>query len=122
MAMDESKLQFYSGFNYQKVFRKDTQTETVPVSGGGPPPTPTTVTIPHNLGRIPSVRVWYDPGVGKRFPISYEQYVDDTTGVSEVDTVTAQAHLTTTSLVLEFLNLSAASVDVIIWYRIYYDI
>lgn len=106
--------QFFSGFNYQKIATKGNSTHTATVGS-------TTVTIPHNLGYIPSVRVWYDPDNGQRFPLSNEQYTDDTTSVSEVNLVSARAHLTTTDLVIEYTNSDAGSHDVTTYWRVYYD-
>lgn len=116
MAVDESNVQFLTSFNYQKIADADSATVAVPNNSTH------TITITHNLGRIVSVRAWYDPALGKRFPISIEQYVDDTTFNSEVNLVDAKAHLTTNTLVIILNNATASSKDVTYWYRIYYDV
>lgn len=115
--IDISKTLFTSDFNYQKVVKKDNDTISVPYDVINF----TNIDIPHNLSRITSAKVWYDPGIGKRFPISLEQYVDDTSFTSEVNLVVAQAFLTVNSLTIQFRNASGGAVNVRYWYRIYYD-
>lgn len=118
--MDASK-QFDSRFNYQKIFVKSSQVDSIADSGstGG---LPVEVTITHNLDYIPSVRVWYDPGNGRRFPIGEGQYDDYDSGVDETNRVTVDhSYLTTTQLVIGYLNASGSTQNVTTYYRIYYD-
>lgn len=115
--MDESKIQFSTTFNYQKIATEGS--ETIAVAAGVP--YVAIKTVVHSLGEIPSARVWYDPALGKRFPVSVEQYVDDTTFVSEVNLVTTRAYLTTTTLVIECSNSSGSSKNVVLYWKIYYD-
>lgn len=115
--MSETDAQFLSSYNYQKVYENDT--ETINVASGVP--YVSIKTVIHNLGYIPSTRIWYDPALGQRFPISVEQYVDDTTFTSEVNLITVRAYLTTTTLVIEASNASGGAEDVVLWWRIYYD-
>lgn len=117
MAVDVDNTNFSTGFNYQKIAFKDSDTVTVPNNT----PNYSTHTITHGLGYIPSVRVWYDPELGRRFPISEEAYVDDVGLTSEVNDVVARAYLTTTTLVIQFRNASGSDKDITYWYRIYYD-
>lgn len=109
--MDTNKI-FDTSFNYQKVALKGSSTDAVPTSGA-------TVTITHNLGKIGSVRVWYEPGNSRRFPVSFEQYSDS--GVSPANLVTGQYYLTTNSLIITYVNNSGSTKTVVTRYRIYYD-
>lgn len=117
MALDINEALFNTGYNYQKVALSGTGTSTI----ANDPLNYASVTIPHDLGYIPSVRVWYNPDNGKRFALSEEQYTDDTTFTSEVNSISARAYLTSSNLVLQFRNSSGSSKDVSYWYRIYYD-
>lgn len=117
MAVDTDNAHFSTAFNYQKIASEGTGSVSVP----NDPINFTDVTIAHNLGYIPSVRVWYDPQIGQRFPVSEEQYVDDISLASQVNSTVARAYLTTTSLILQFRNASGSSKTVNYWYRVYYD-
>lgn len=117
MAVNENNVLFTTGYNYQKIALKSTGSVSVPNA----PTTFTSVTINHNLGYIPSVRAWYDPALGRRLPLSLEQYQDDDFSTNYTNLVVAQAYLTTTTLVLQFRNSSGSTKSVNYWYRIYYD-
>lgn len=104
--MAEKDISFSSLFNYQKLAFNTSQTESVGVGT-------TTVTISHNLGYIPSIRVWYDPALGRRIPITTWQ-------ITETNSVSVRAYLTTTTLVLT-VNNTVSTKSVVFWYRIYYD-
>lgn len=117
--INENLFNFLSTFNYQKIAVNATDTVSIPNHSGNDY---TEITIPHNLNYIPSTKAWYDPELGKRFPVSVEQYVDDTTFESYVNLVTCNAYLTTENLILRFQNSSGASLNVTYWARIYYDI
>jgi hypothetical protein len=117
MALDPENTLFATGYNYQKVALKNSGTVVVPNNT----PNFDTNTITHSLGYIPSVRVWYDPGNGRRFPISEEEYTDDTSFTSETNQVVARAYLTTTTLVIQFKNASGSNKTVNYWYKVYYD-
>lgn len=117
--MDTQKL-FDTKFNYQKIATKGDRTDSIPAAGF--PPTTTAITIPHNLGKISSARAWFDPGNGRRFPISFEQYTDDTTSVSETGFILVQkAYLTTDNLVIEYLNNAGSTKSIMTYWRVYYD-
>lgn len=104
--MPIQNAQFSTAFNYQKIAMDDSLTQNIGIGT-------TDVTILHNLGYIPSVRVWYDPALGKRFPISTWQITED-------NSVGVRAYLTSTDLILTVTN-PATSKDITFWYRIYYD-
>lgn len=104
--MDNDNILFSTLFNYQKVANEGSHTNTS-----------TSYTVTHNLGAITSVRAWYDPNKGRRFPISEEQFFDDDGGASEVGLVTVKAYLTTNTLVF---TLSTSS-SVTLYWKIYYD-
>ena len=115
--MNESLVQFSTSFNYQKVAFEGSQTIAVSASSSYS----TIKTVAHGLGYIPSVRVWYDPGLGRRLPISIEQYQDDDFSTNYTNLVTTRAYLTTTTLVIEAANASGSNKNVTLWWRIYYD-
>lgn len=115
MALDETKTFFSSSFNYQKIATRGTGSVSVP---NGTPFT--AVTITHNLGYIPSARVWYDIGTG-RFPATTEQFVDLVSFTSANNFCLARYYFTTTTLVIEFQNQSGSTKTFNYWYRIYYD-
>lgn len=110
--MDGSNTQFYTGFNYQKGYLQDSQIFSIPVSSPGPPASETTVTVTHNLGRIGSYRVWFDPALSRRYPVNQ---------FSAANFVSARVHATLNTLVFEVVNLGAGTTNVIFYYRIYYD-
>lgn len=106
--MDIDKI-FDTSFNYMKIAEKGTRTDSIPNA------TPTTVVISHGLGYIPSVRVWFDPAAGKKFPIGTGLYS------THANNTSATVYLTTSSLVITYSNTSGSSKDVITYYRIYYE-
>ena len=114
--MDLEKL-FDTKFNYQKVATKGDRTDSIPA---GLPTT--TITIPHSVGNIGSARAWFDPGNGRRFPISFEQFTDDTTFVSETGFILVQnAYLTTSGLAIEYLNNAGVAKNITTYWKVYYD-
>lgn len=117
MAINDTQVYFAHNFNYQKVAINTSAT----VSVTNNTPNFDSFTIDHNLGYIPSCRVWYDPALGRRFPISLEQYTDDISFNSEVNQVDVKAYLTTTQLVIQLINASGSTKYVTYWARIYYD-
>ena len=117
MALDIDEALFNTDYNYQKIALSGSGSVVV----ANNTPNYAATTIAHNLGYIPSVRVWYTPDNSKRFPISQEQYVDDSSFTSEVNLVVARAYLTTNNLVLEFSNASGSNKTVTYYYRVYYD-
>lgn len=114
--MADENRQFDTGYNYQKVAEADSQTTSVAVTGGGPPPTPVEVPVPHTLGKVTSFRAWYDPGTGRRIPVTGNL----TTPIAS-NSITMDAYMTTTNLVFSVLNFGAGAVNVTFFWRIYYD-
>ena len=117
MALNDSQTFFASNFNYQKIAFEGSATQSIPNNS----PNFETITIDHNLGYIPSAKVWYDPALGRRMPLSLQQYQDDGFAVNYTNLTTGRAYLTTTQLVIQFTNASGSSKNVTYWYRIYYD-
>lgn len=115
--MDVSQVYFSSDFNYQKIAVSGTSTVSVPNDAVNF----TSVTIPHNLGYIPSARAWYDPALTRRMPISIEQYQDDDFSTNYTNLTAGRAYLTTNNLVLQFRNASGSTKVVRYYYRVYYD-
>lgn len=119
--MDDSKVQFSTAFNYQKIADKSPKGgETVSATASWPSYT-TIKTVSHNLGYIPSVRVWYDPQIGRRFPVSIEQYTDDDFSTHYTNQVGIRVRLTSTQLIIQAGNASGSTKNVTLWWRVYYD-
>lgn len=114
--MADEQKQFDTRFNYQKVALAGTLTQSVDVSSGGPPVPATLVAVPHNLGRITSFRAWYDPGLGVRIPVSGKL----TTPIIN-NNINMDAYLTANDLVFSIFNFGASAVDIVFYYRVYYD-
>ena len=115
--MTDANVQFYTGFNYQKAFVENSQTDSIAVFIGPFPGIPVSITIPHNLNKISSVKVWYDPNLGRRIPASYLDF-----GNTLTNFVTCQYYLTTTNLVIVYYNTSVGALNVTTYYKIYYDV
>lgn len=110
--MNDSKFIHLSSFNYQKVFDNDSQTISV-APPSGPDFLPQVITIPHNLGYIPTVRAWFSPTTGQIWPLTGKQF----NGMGD----TGNYYLTTTDLIIEFSNNTGVTKDYTFYYRIYYD-
>lgn len=108
MAVNEDQTYFATGFNYQKIYAKGQITYTLTAGTHDR-------TITHNLNKISSVRVWYDPGNGRRFT-SFNQPWQITENIS----VGVRQYLTLNTLELRIFNPSTTK-DITIHYRIYYD-
>jgi hypothetical protein len=104
--MAESDAQFLTAFNYQKLAVNSSRTDAVAVGT-------TNLSISHDLGYIPSIRVWFDPELGIRAPVSTWQ-------ITELNSVGVRAYLTTTTLEIQIAN-PATPKNITTWYRIYYD-
>lgn len=119
MTRDTTKLLFDAlEFNYPKIALSDRRTDSIPSFLG----TPTNITIPHNLGDGATARVWFDPDLGIKVIAGNSLYQDvDGTGADWTNGVTTgYMYLTSTDLVIGYVNLSGASIDVTTIYRIYY--
>jgi hypothetical protein len=126
MAIDYSKVQFFSGLNYQKIALAGTTTATVPFA------TPTTVTIPHNLGYVPTVKVWYEPMISSDgvsyaasnqiWPLADFQFGDIFEASPTFDLgTTGYAYIDSTNLYVVLTDASGGTVSIPIYYRFYYD-
>lgn len=106
--MNEELASFATGYNYQKLAAKDSVTYNLAAGTHNR-------TITHNLNRICSVRVWYDPGTGRRFPAFNQPWQ-----ITENSTVGVRSYLTLNTLEVRIFN-SGSTKDITIYYRIYYD-
>lgn len=112
MAVDLSKLSFYSGSRYERVALKSSQTFTV--AGGGF--ANTTVTISHNLGFKPYYKAWYSFGDGKYFQLFAGTSSFNLDGNNaQIDNV----DVTTINLVVVVDNFGVPAISGTIYYRIY---
>lgn len=106
MAIDLSKLSFYSGSRYERVALKDSAT----FSTAGF----VTVAISHNLGYKPYYKAWYTYGDGKYFQLYAGTGSFDIDGNgSQVDNV----NVDTVNLNVSFF--AGSPISGAIYYRIY---
>lgn len=117
--MTDDNVIFNSDFNYQKIALSASRVNTVPPYAGSP----TVVTIPHNLGYAPSVRVWYDPGNGRRYIAGNLWFLDSNgTGTDWSSGVNvAYVYVTSSNLVVAYANFSGSNRSVTTYYRIYQE-
>lgn len=116
--MDSNKF-FSTGFNYPKILLNDSTTDAVAGTGSV-----VTVTIDHNLGYIPSFRLWFDPDNNRRFPIGDALFDDFAVPIHVTNQVSAQGNVyaTTTQIIIGYTNtFGEPTKDVTTYYRIYYD-
>lgn len=99
--------------NIQKAYINVQETYTVPGSYSY-----NDYTIDHNLGYIPSARVWYKPVAGRWYPLALNQMSEDTSDFLEY---TGAFSLSTTQLTISLVNLSGSDADIDIQARIYID-
>lgn len=110
MTVDLSKLAFYSGSRYERVSTKTSVAFSLPPASFN-----NFVTITHNLGYIPYVKLWYTFG-GKVYPMFSGPFSFNLDGNSvQVDDIT----LTTTTVVATFENNSAGTVTGTMYARVY---
>lgn len=110
-----SKILFSSLFNYQK--------EAIVGSGNFALAalSNTTITIPHNLGYVPTARVWYEPYFNSApsnqiWPLAGYQYGDL---ASNTLNHVGYAYLDSTNLYIVINSSTAVTIPV--YWRIYYD-
>lgn len=125
MAIDYSKVLFSSGLNYQKIAAQGTTIASVPFT------TPTTITIAHDLGYVPTAKVWYEPYVYQSgsyqasdqiWPLAGFQFGDIVEASPTFDLATiGYTYLDETNLYVVLTDASGSTVDIPIHYRIYYD-
>lgn len=99
--------------NNQKILLNTQQTLDV-----GSPGYEGTYSYDHNLGYIPSARVWYEPVSGRWYPITIRQYNDSVSfGFLEL---LGDYSITTTSITVRVRNLGVGS-SCNVWVRLYLD-
>jgi hypothetical protein len=108
MITDPTKMLFSVRENLPKIYINSSQDIVVPTSGG-PPITYDPTVITHNLGYVPTARVFYEPTPGEVWPLN-----------DKINTIFGRYYLTSTTLVVEMANLGAPAA-VKIYYRIYLD-
>lgn len=113
--MEAEKLAFSSDFNYQKIAIDSSGTTSVTNTNAF------NVTLNHNLGYKPSVRVWFDPAQSRRYMASQQDYLDIVTFQSVTAFCWCSYYVTNSQLVITFRNQSGATRVFNYWYRIYYD-
>lgn len=111
------KLKFSSTLNYQKIAKEGSQIVSVPFT------TDTTITITHNLGYVPTAKVWYEPyfnneSSGEIWPLTGFQYGDLITDL--LNTI-GHAYLDETNLYIVLYDTSGTTVNIPVYWRIYYD-
>ena len=117
MAVDLSKLNFYSGNRYEYVSTKGSSAFSVAGGGFGS----TTITIPHGLGYKPYCKAWYTlNSTGKYYqlfagPGSYNV----NTTLDGIGLQVSNVYADTTNLVFFFENFGVPAVTGTVYYRIY---
>lgn len=111
----DSDFIFNSDWNYQKIKQDVVETVTAPPTST----TATEFTYPHDLGYIPSARVWYEADTGKWYPLSLVQLADSS--AAYLLTITGYFYLTASALVIGIHNSGGSDVAVNLRARIYYD-
>ena len=119
MTLDPTNLQFSTDYNYQKIALNGTQNVSLTFN------IEKITTIPHNLGYVPTARVWYEPTINypyiasnQIYPLTGFQYLN-TDGTIGLYTV-GRAYLDATNLYVALIDVSGNKV-IPIYYRIYYD-
>jgi hypothetical protein len=115
---DDTGFIFTTKHNLPKIYLDAAQTVSAPSS----PATPTTVlTVNHDLGYVPTARVWYEPVSGQIWPLSPNQYDNSDGGPGTTLTLYGRFYVTSTTLVVEMFNSSGGPLNVPIHTRIYCD-
>lgn len=102
--MDETKFIHLSTLNYQKIALNTDQSQTAADFGIY------NLTFNHNLGYVPSVRVWTEVG-GRVWPINIGQF-------SEAQSITTNYYVTDTQVIVRIANLGTT---IKVYCRVYYD-
>lgn len=104
---------FSTDYNYQKTAINKQDTVDIAGSSTG------TLTISHDLGYIPSARVWYDPNDdGTWYPLANVQLADTFTNTLNT---TGSYYLTTSDIVVSLSNSTVSAVSIPVIVRVYYD-
>lgn len=115
MASDKD-LQFYTGFSYLKRFLYSSQKVTVPGSfghvGGN--------TIPHNLGYLPAVRMFFSVD-DKVFPFTGAGSIGGPILDTYKEGIYGNYVIDETNITYALNNTGASDKDVIVYYIIYLD-
>lgn len=111
------KVLFASSYNYQKIAIDGNQSVSVPFT------TDTTITIPHDLGYVPTAKVWYEPYFdnapsGEIWPLSGFQHGDLI--IDSLNTI-GHAYLDETNLYVVLYDTSGSTVSIPLYWRIYYE-
>lgn len=107
---------FSTRYNLQKIYMEGTTTVNIPILA------PATVynLVDHDLGYIPTARVFYIPVTGQLWPISPHQYSSAGGGSGTTISRFGSPVLTSTSLGVRIRNTGAAA-DITFYWRIYLD-
>lgn len=121
------QVEFYSELNYQKMAIEDSGVFSVPFS------VDTTFVIPHNLGYVPTAKVWYEPIIqlnnsnvalasNQIWPIAGFQYGDfvNTPWTFNLCTM-VYSYLDSQNLYIVVNDSSGSTVNIPFYWRIYYD-
>jgi len=132
MISDTTGVAFDSRYNYQKLALEGKLAVTIPSQTwvfATAPIAYTTITIPHNLGTIPTFRVFYDYfSYMAPFPFIYggAGSIDGTPSSGTYYSTGGAGQYSstlvdTTNLYLRITNRTGSAVNYNIYYRIYYD-
>lgn len=120
-----TQAEFASPFNYQKIATQGTADVSISAFGT------TTFTIPHELGYVPTARVWFEPvasngstdaPTGEVWPLTSYEYGDILNPVVTFFLETGgYAYLDTVNLYIVLSDNSGSATSIPVYYRIYYD-
>lgn len=107
---DYSKVSFTNKFRYERQVVKGSSPFSMGAFGSA------TVTIPHNLGYMPYVKVWYTYASGKVYELfaGANSYDLDGNG-AQVDNTWADS----SNLYVSFFSFSGSTINGRVYYRIY---
>lgn len=120
MINNPSALILSTRYNLQKIYAEGTT--VINVVNSIPPfdPVYDYTIFNHNLGYIPTARVFYVPVANQLWPISNSQFSKSDGGTGTLLEIFGNAFLTTTDLKVRLRNVGA-NTNVTFYYRIYVD-
>lgn len=99
-------------FNYQKTALNQQDTITISAASSA------SKSFTHDLGYIPSARVWYDPNSdGTWYPLANVQLLEGFTGLD----TNGYYYLTTSAVVVTLFDATGSTNNCPVIVRVYYD-
>lgn len=115
--IDPTKTIFSTRYNFQKIYDDD----EVTLSIANIVSLTNYTLVTHDLGYVPTVRVFYEPVSGQLWPLSRNQYGNFAGGSGTTLFVTGTVFATSTQIRVAISNGSGSSQSIKFAYRIYLD-